>query len=287
VVVEAATLGHGPRDYSLFKHYPLNGTVALSTGEAPTPYHIYAGYGLFIGGVCEADAAHHLLQAEALRPLQTTEGKVVMGIWVCDFTDASLGPHHELQFSFFIPDRETTPLPAHPLNPLTLLLTCPDVQMLCYGLWNDTSHVVAYNREVLSLNARQTTSRIERTTRQIKFQFKDHATDQLILSGEFYSPQQPSLTAGWALMAQVGFRRGMALAQQPWIGIRILNPLGVGLQRHASAEAFTKNDVNVVRYFDLRRDQLEFGDTRFRALGFTPQCVQYMDGFKFVYLSPQ
>lgn len=277
-----------PRNHPLFTQYPLNGTAMISVGEVPTPYHIYDGYGLFIGGVCDGEAAQQLLKDEALTPIQTSAGQAVMGIWICDFVNASLGPHHELQFSFFVSQEEAPPVVApHPFNTLSLMLTRPDVRMLCYGLWNSTANVVAYNRELLSLNARQTDSRIDRDARAIRFHFNDTATGQSILSGAVQHPAQASLPATLSLMACIGWRGTMAVAQQPWVSMKILNPLGVALNRHAIAEAFTKNEVNVVRYFDSRADRLEFGDTPFRALRFTPQCVQYMDGFKFVYLNPR
>ncbi len=275
-----------PRDHQLFKQYPLNGTAAISTGEVPTPYHIYDGYGLFIGGVSDSAAVKHLLKDESLVPIQTSDGKTVMGIWVCNFSDASLGPHHELQFSFFVSERETSPIAAHPLNTLVLMLTRPDVRMLCFGLWNNTPNVVAYNRELLSLNARQTGSRIEREARQVRFQFKDTTTNELIFSGEINHPQQASRAATLSLMSKIGMRGTLAVARQPWLSMRILNPLGIVLNRNAIAEAFTKNDANVARYFDRQTDHLEFGNPAYGALHFSPQCVQYMAGFKFVYLQP-
>lgn len=76
------------------------------------------------------------------------------------------------------------------------------------------------------------------------------------------------------------------MARQPWVSLKILNPTGVLLARNAVAESFTRNDVNLVRYFDPATDKLEFGDTPYASLGFEPHFVQYMRGFKFVYLEP-
>jgi hypothetical protein len=44
--------------------------------------------------------------------------------------------------------------------------------------------------------------------------------------------------------------------------------------------------VNLVRYFDPSTDELSFGATPYASLGFKPHFVQYMTGFKFVYLEP-
>lgn len=279
------------QDYILFKQYPLNGQTTLSVGSAPTPYHIYDGYGLFIGGTVSATAAQPLLQAEPLTPLLAAPGRVFMGIWVCDFTQASLGPHHELQFSFFTASQPLAPAAVHPLALLRLMLVEPGVQMLCHGLWNNTPLVVAYNRELLSLNARLAQSQIARnlarTAQGLTFNIADSATGQPILAGTIAQPQRPSWRAGFGLMGQVGFARGMALAQKPWVSLNVLNPVGVRLNRNAAAESFTKNDVNNVRYFDPRADKLTFGPTPYAALDFVPQFVQYMEGFKFVYLEPK
>ncbi len=276
-----------PRDHQLFKRFPLAGTATLSTGEAPTPYHIYDGYGLFIGGTGEAVAVQQLLKAEALTPVQTTDGRAVLGLWICDFTDASLGPHHELQFSIFVTPHESAPIAPHPLNAPLLMLTRPDVQMLCHGLWNNTPPVVAYNRELLSLNARLCNSRIEETDHALRFAFTDSATDRPVLSGEVSHPRQASARANWAFMHRLGWRRGWAVTRQPWLELDVLNPLGVKLDRHAAARTYTSNAANVLRFFDPGTAPLEFGDTPYRALHFMPQCVQHMSGFKFVYLLPE
>ena len=76
-----------------------------------------------------------------------------MGIWVVDFTEASLGPHMELQFSFLVAHQPTTPVEGHPFALLKALFVNAAARMFCYGLWNDSRKVVAYNRELLGLLA--------------------------------------------------------------------------------------------------------------------------------------
>ena len=276
-----------PKDHQLFKTYPLNGAAALSLGNVPTPYHIYNGYGLFIGGEADLGVVKSLLKNESVVPITTANGKALMGIWICDFLDASLGAHHELQFSFFVTEQETNAVPFHPLNTLALMLTRPDLRMVCYGLWNNTATVVAYNRERLSLNAILTDSQIERTTHSVRFHFQDQATGKPIFSGQINNPQKASFATTMALMGQIGLRATWEVTRQPWVSMKVVNPVGVMLNRNAIAQAYTKNDVNVVRYFDPRQDQLHIEDALYRSLQFTPYCVQYMDGFKFVYLDPK
>ena len=253
----------------------------------PIPYHIYGGYTLFIGGECDLSAAKHLLRNETVLPVQTANGKALMSIWVCNFTEASLGPHHELQFSLFVSGQEISPIPAHPLNILELLLTRADIQMMCHGLWNNTENVVAYNRELLSLNARQTDSIIERNGDTLEFTFQDTATGSLILSGSTRQFQKTSIRTTLALLSKLGFKKLMEANQRPWINMQVVNPLGVGLNKNASAQTYTNNDANAVRYFEPRESRLQFGDNDYKRLNFTPRFAQYMDGFKLVYLQPE
>ncbi len=141
-----------PKDHQLFKQFPIQSTVQISTGAAPSPYQVYDGFGLFIGGTADLAAVKQLLKDENVTPIQTSDGKALMGIWVCNFTNASLGPHHELQFSFFVSRQQMAPIAPHPFNAFALI-THQEVQMMCHGLWNNTPNVFAYNREILSLNA--------------------------------------------------------------------------------------------------------------------------------------
>lgn len=276
-----------PRDHQIFKDHPLNGRITLSTGEAPTPYHIYNGYGLFIGGDCDLNAARQLLQPEHMTPVQTIDGRGLMGLWICDFTEASLGPHHELQISIFVSDQPVAPIDPRGLKMSAMMLTRTDVQMMCHGLWNNTPNVVAYNREYLSLNAHQTDSRIERDAHVLRFTFNDHATGQAMLSGTVSLSQHAAWRANWDFMRALGFKQAMRLRQQAWVSMNVINPVGVGLDRNAAARTFTANAKTILRYSEPRTDTLDFGATPYRALHFRPRFVQYMDGFKFVYLQPR
>jgi len=274
-----------PRSHRLFQKYPLQGRATISTGEVPTPYHIYDGYGALIGGTADLSAVQQLLKKEVFVPVDTGDGRTLMAIWICNFTKASLGPHAELQFSFFDGGTTNRKPTNHALH-LLAFMTDPGTKMLCHGLWNSTSQVVAYNRELLSLNAHLASSHICNHAGQLRFAFADKGTRQPLLSGTFPNCARLSMRATWDAMGQIGFRRAWAMARQPWVGLQILNPTGVSLPRNAVAESFTKNDLNLVRYFDPSTDELSIGSTPYAWLGFKPQFVQYMTGFKFVYLEP-
>lgn len=272
--------------HALFQQFPLNGKATLSTGQIPTPYQIYDGYGAFIGGTADLTAVQRLLQPETVTPMQTVDGRALMGIWLCDFTDASLGAHHELQFSVFVSRRPVAPIAAHRVSLLAALLTNPDLQMLCHGLWNNTPTVVAYNRELLSLNARLSTSKISLDRQQLCAEVSDSASGDPLLAATLHKPTQPALGASFALAGQLGFRRTMQINRQPWVSMSVVNPVGVVLPYNATAQAMTKNATNNVRYFDPDRDRLILSASPYRELDFQPHVVQHMNGFKFVYLNP-
>lgn len=275
------------RDHQLFQRYPLDRTAATSAGDLPTPYQIYDGYGAFIGGTADLAAVRRLLAPEQVLPVQTAGGRALMGVWICDFSEASLGPHHELQFSIFVARAPGAPISDHPMGLLAAMLTRPELLMLCHGLWNNTPQVVAYNRELLSLNARLTSSSIARDARRLTFEFTEAAGGAPILAGALASPLQASARAGFALLGQLGLRQTLRINRQPWVPMRVVNPLGVGLARNAVAQAMNKNATNLLRYFDPAADSIRFGDTPYAALGFEPRVVQHMSGFKFVYLMPE
>lgn len=276
-----------PQNHVLFRQFPIDGQATLSIGKVPTPYHIYDGSAVFIGGTADYAEAQGLLAGEKVTPVQTLDGKALMGIWVCDFRDASLGPHTELQFSIFVANNTVRDIPTHPISLLAAMVTRPDVQMLCHGLWNNTPTVVAYNRELLSLNAKLAQSEIKRDGSELRFAFQDATLAMPVFAGGLRRPDRASLRATLALTSQIGFARSMQLAKAPWVAMNVLNPLGVALLRNAVAETFTKAEVVRIRYWNPRADSLKFGEGPYARLHFAPQFVEYMKGFKFVYLNPR
>src|SRR5262249_52845383 len=155
-----------------------------------------------------------------------------MGIWVCNFTDANLGPHHELQFSFFT-SRGEIETSSHRLNLLKLMMN-PEIQMLCHGLWNSTAEAVAYNRELLSLNSRIAKSRIKNDANLFEFEIEDGSNGEPVLSGRLANLNKPTFGASWDLLMRLGFMRIWKIARQPWVNLQILNPTGVVLGQNAA-----------------------------------------------------
>lgn len=272
--------------HPLFQQFPLNGTATIATGAVPTPYQIYDGYGAFVTGTADLAAVQQLLQPETVLPIQNCQGRALMGIWLCDFTAASLGPHHELQFSIFVSRRPLPPLGAQPLCLPAAMLTQPAIEMLCHGLWNNTPTVVAYNRELLSLNAKLAQSQIRRDPEQLRVEVNDAPGNASLLTATLCKPGRAALRATFALAGQLGWRKTRQVNQQPWVEMKVVNPVGVGLPRNAVAQAMNKNATNTLRYFEPANDSLTIHQSPYRELDFRPQVVQHMRGFKFVYLNP-
>jgi hypothetical protein len=274
---------------ALFDKYPLRSHVTLSCGPVPQPYHIYDGRGLLIGGLANLAAARQLLVSEEVAPLTAGPDQTFMAVWVCDFTQASLGPHLELQFSLFVSRRPVKIAAKHPLTLLKVMLSRPDVGMFCHGLWNDSETVVAYNRELLGLDARLVTGQIrgDKAAGQFDFHFTDAQSGQPVFRGRTrYQPRATS-RVGLALMRQLGLEGIHKLATNPWVTLKVINPIGPHIPANHEALTFTENKQNLLRYIDPNQDTLEFADPRYQALQFQPQFVQQMHGFRFVYLNPK
>ncbi len=276
------------REHILFHDFPLQAKVKISTGVVPAPYHIYDGYGYFVGGSADFHAVRQLLTGQQVRPVQDTHVRALMGIWVCDFTEASLGPHHELQISFFVAPQPVADIPAHPLSIAHLMLTRLDVAMLCFGLWNNTETVVAYNRERLGLDARLAQSTIVRdnTGGSMRFEVHDGATSCPVMNGSLRLQRRNQMHATWSLMRLVGLKTMLANLSAPYTPMRVVNPVTPMFPQNNVAMAYAKSQTNLLRYYDPATDNLRFGGAPFDQLDFRPTYVQQMGGFRFVYLDP-
>ncbi len=275
--------------HALFQPYPLQ-DCTISVGQVPTPYHIYDGRIAFIGGTADLAAVQSLLhhQHQQLIPLKTQDGRALMTVWICDFTEASLGPHQEVQISVFASEKPMPPAASHPFTILELVSFDPNVKMLCHGLWNDTQTVVAYNRDRLGLDARLTKGTIQpaadssRTT----FRFVDGEGGTSIIEGQFAKPRSQPLRPMWTLMRGIGWANTMRMAQMPHVALKVVNTISPLMAFHSAAQTYTKNDAQIIRLFDPQVDQLTFGDSRYQSLGFAPQFVSYSTGCRMVYLDP-
>ncbi|MBK8023713.1 MAG: hypothetical protein IPK19_20320 [Chloroflexi bacterium] len=274
------------QQHPLFQQYPLDGQVTIGGETLSTPYHIYDGSILFIGGTANARAASDLLAGEQLMPLLDSDGKALMAVWVCDFTEANLGQHHELQISIFASFSPVPPVTAHPFAIYRALILNPAAMMICHGLWNNTERVVRYNREHLLLDARLSRRQIDRTAASWRFQVEDAERGQRVAEGELTVPGRQPPQALMAMAGHLGLRGMMQSMRAPFIHVPVVNTRAAGSAANRIAHTYTKADKQVIRTFGPG-DRLTIHDPRYAALRFEPAFVQHNDGVRFVYLRPE
>ncbi|WP_420630349.1 hypothetical protein [Candidatus Leptofilum sp.] len=273
------------RNHPLFAQHPLNGELSLSVGQVPTPYHVYDGHGTLIGGSAELSTVRHILNNETVHPIQTANRRALMGIWVVDFADASLGQHNELQISIFVSHSPQLPVSNHPLALLKELFVNPAARMFCYRLWNDGATAVAYNRELLGLDAAQAHGSISRDNGQKRFVFRDSA-ENLILEGHMYEGKRTSPQMGWQLLQLFGLRQTIRAARQTTLPAKVVNPISEAFPFNGDAQTFLASDPPVLQLFDPQRDSLTFGES-VANLNFQPTFIEHFAPFRFVYLFPE
>ena len=274
------------RQHKLFQQFPLKGEREISVGRVPVPYHIYDGHGLLIGGTADLAAVTTLLQNEQVQPLETSDANALMAIWVCDFNEASLGAHNELQVAIAVSHQPIAPLESHPLSLLKGIFVNPNVRLLCHGLWNNTQKVVAYNRELLGLNAELNQGDIQRGNGMKSFTFRD-AAGELIVEGQVREAKYTPMRVGWQFAKLLGLTQTIRAFTQPYIGTRVVNTIGDVIPYNADAPAYLSADTPVVQYFDPTTDSITFSREPYRDIGFKPLFLEHFDPFRFVYLTPQ
>lgn len=272
-------------NHELFQKFPLAGQQTISTGDVPTPYHVYAGHGLLLGGTIALDGAQQLLEPENLYPLQTQNGRGLMGIWVCEFTDASLGPHNELQFSIFCSREPTAPVADHPLGLLHTLVTDSDVGLLCHGLWNNSDTAVAYNRELLGLPAKLNEAEFVRGNGRKTFTFR-HPNGSTLIEGSITEEKRTSIRLVLSLMQFFGFRQSLEITSAPYLASTVINPISDAFPHNMEAKAFIAAGTPILQMWQAS-DALTLEAEPYRSLDFTPQFVEHFAPFRFVYLMPQ
>lgn len=274
-------------EHTLFQQFPLTGEEEISVGQVAVPYHIYNGQGILIGGTGDLNEIQQILQNEYLHPIQTQTGKALMGIWVADFTEASLGPHNELQFSILVAHKPQPPVEDHPLALLKALFINPEARMFCYGLWNNTETAVAYNRELLGLDVQlnQGTIQLNRG-QQSSFHFQTES-GQLIFEGEIALAKQTNFNIGWRMLRLFGLSNTMRSFSQPYIEAKVVNPRGQVIPTNADARSFLASDTPIVQLFDPAKDKLNFGETNKNNFLFQPKFIEQFSPFRFVYLEPE
>lgn len=276
------------QQHKLFTQYPLDGEVQVGNETLTTPYHIYNGSILFIGGTANAKAATELLSNEQLTPILDTNGNALVALWICDFTEANLDAHHELQISIFAASTPQPPVPANPLAIYRLLTLNPETKMVCHGLWNSTERVVRYNQEHLGLDARVSDSHfdINKAAGKWHFQIDDAETKQALVTGDISLPKKQPSALMWEMSRQLGFGGLLKTMREPFIHVPVVNTISAYATKNRVAHTYTKSDRQMIFKFD-DTSKLTIQAPKYQALQFQPNFVQYNEGVHFVYLRPE
>ncbi|MEZ4664823.1 MAG: hypothetical protein R2911_45415 [Caldilineaceae bacterium] len=274
---------------TIFEQYPIVAQmVQTSMGPQPTPYHVYDGHLILIGGTAEYAAVSRLLANEQVIPARTTSGRALMAIYVADETEASHGPHTELQYAFYVSHQPTTPVQDGPFAPVHFVISDPLARQICYMLWNNTAETVAYNREILGLTPELATSTFERRNGRVAFAFHNAASGKRLANGDVHEAARQPLNAVGALFRTFGIRQALRSAAMKQVPVKVVNPITKVLPRNADAQTIAEPAQMVTQLFDPQQDRLEIaGDSVYGQLDFRPTFVQHMRGFKMVYLNPE
>jgi len=274
-------MGVDRRQHALFRRFPIDGSAAVDGRLLPTPYHVYDGTLWMLGGTAEAGAAASLL-GEGLVPLLDTKGRALMAVWVGDFTQASLGPHQELQLSLFASTRPLPPVADHPFAIHRALLVQPGVRMVCVALWNSTPQVARYNAGHLGLNAHVAEGRLAQEEEGGHWSFRFERPDGALLAeGGVRQAVRSSPAMGWRLLRHMGLQGAWRLLRAPYLSVPVAAP---GSQ--SVAQTHTHSDRQAVRPW-APGDGVAIAHPRYAPLDFCGAFVQHMMGLRFVYLRPR
>ncbi len=271
------------------KPNPLIGQVKLSTGTVSTPYRVSDGNCLIIGGTADLFAVKERLKGQAVYPIETKDGKALMLVWVCDFQEADLGPHVELQFSILVSRSPLTALKPHPFGIIKLIANEPKVGLYVDQIWNDTKPVIAYNNEYLGLNAQLCNGAISRDEEKgiKKFIFTDLDSGKTLLEGQVSEDKKNLSQTNIKLIRLMGIKNAFKFATRFWIKAKSINPIGDVHPENLAAETYLHAESVVVQSFDPNLDDLKIGDRTVNKLGFEPQFLEHLSKIKFVYLDPK
>lgn len=279
-----------PREsHPIFEAYPQKGTRTSWYGKVGMPYRVYNGFGAMIGGTCDPTAARRMLRNERMQPVLTRDRRAMMAVWIANFTESSVGPHTELQFSFFVSDRTVTDVMFHPFAMLHALQHRPEIRMMPHGLWNNSDPAVGFNQEMLALPALIATSAIHRTPGRLNFTFstRDEAGETVpVCSGFVREPKRTPLGTVIELGKLFGFSNLMAQRRQPYVTLPMVNPIGDVLSENVTTIAAFNNDHLTVREWEPGLDELTISHPLYSSLDFHGDFVETFDGVRFVYATP-
>lgn len=274
------------REHPLFLAHPFCQNVTVSTGDLPVPYHVYAGHGALIGGLCDPVALARAFAGQDVFPVLDEHGQGLAVLFVCDFTDASHGPHREIHLTALAAPTKGETLPADPAALFAAFALRPDWGVLSLHLWNDDPGVVAYNREFLGLDAQLCSGDFALTPNRVTFDFAD-ADGAPLLRGGLTAGRLSEAGMMWGLLRHMGLSGVVAAARQPHATAHVINRKGPVIGKNLRARTLTAPDRMVVRRFRAGRDRLDLPHPVLEPYAFRATCLEHISPFRFVYLPPR
>lgn len=262
-----------------------DGGGALSTGPAPTPYHVYDGHGLLLVGTCDAAALADGFAGQDVHPVRTASGQGVLLLFICDFREASHGPHLEFHVTALAAPEADQRLGDDPAEALAALATRKDWGVLSLHLWNDADNVVAYNTEYLGLQAMRADGRIDVSAGQVDFAFSTPEAGP-IAQGSVGLAKRSDAHLMRRVLRYLGWR-GLwdAMRRKPSVA-HVVNRKSEVITHNGRAQTRTAPDKMIVSAFDAARDQMDLDQGPLAQYGFEPKIVEHLWPFRFVYLHP-
>ncbi|NLR75839.1 hypothetical protein [Leeia aquatica] len=273
---------HTAEQHDLFRRFPLDQHIELNGESLSSPYHVYDGHLLMLGGHVDGAVAAARLPAGQY-PLLDEQGRALAAIWLGDFTEANLGAHHELQFSLFASTQSLPPRPTHPLR-LFHALMCQPVHMVCQHLWNNTQRVVSFNRDHLLLDAQLTHSQLRCQQNRWQGDYRDAADAPLAQFDLAHSPRQPGAVL-WRILGQIGMRGWWRSVRSPILNVPVCNTLREGIELISVSQTWSQPRKQIIRLAQAE-DRVELLAPSLSAYDFRLDFVQQIEGFRFVYQRP-
>lgn len=271
-------------EHAIFSRFPLRGEVSLSTGSAPKPYHVYDGHGLVIVGHCDAEALAGGFAGQDVHPVQTEGGKGILVLFICDFAEASHGPHLEFHITALAAPQTGQRLSDEPAAALAALATRKDWGVLSLHLWNDLAGVVAYNTEYLGLDARECAGRVDIAGDRLSFEFSEGSTP--LISGDVRQNARSDTGLMLQVMRKLGWSGLLEAIRRKPAEARVINRKSDVIARNGRALTLTAPDTMVVTEVKAGPDQIDFATGPLAAYGFVPEIMEHVTPFRFVYVHP-
>lgn len=225
-------------------------------------------------------------------PILDVNGRAMVAIWIADFRDSNVGPHHELQFSLLGTRASSDSKPGivmadDPYAIFNAFTGVPGIRMVCHGLWNSTKRVVIYNAEHLKLDAHVSQSEISVSDGRWKFSVSDTETGAQLVEGELSIPASQAAWPMWGVVKQVGFWGTLRSMLSPFVQVPVLNTRSK-YSEHGGlvAQTATAPQKQLIREFE-EGDRFVIKHSGYSGLDFKPTVVQMMEGVRFVYLRPE